>query len=346
MRMTFLPRLPRRRTERGSTGIGAVAGLIVLLSLAVVAGSAPVQPGRPRPQVDPVSGVQRFCPEVGPCAELGGWGGAGDGREPEPEPEPEPSPDRSPTPSGGTPFGVLQLNLCNSGFAGCYAALNNGRAVGEAYAAITALRPQVVTLNEICRDDVATALHPAMVRNFPADRVFWAFQPAGDLPDGSRPYRCRNGDAYGIGILGRVPAADRGAVSVFNGLYPDQGGYPDELRVWLCVAAAGTYYACTTHLTYLSSSIAMRQCRRLLDVEIPAIRATVGSTAPVVVGGDFNLSAGGSPDVRDCVPTGYHRTGDGGVQQLLASTGLGVADPRRHPMRYTDHPGWFVGFHR
>ncbi|WP_326557987.1 endonuclease/exonuclease/phosphatase family protein [Micromonospora sp. NBC_01796] len=323
--------------DRRSAGVRAVAVLgVLLLLVAAVAGQALVRPGPPRAEVEPAPGVRAFCPEAGrgPCAELGGLDGAVDRRDP----------DLPSAPPEQVPFGVLQLNLCNSGFAGCYAALNNGRAVEEAYATITALRPQVVTLNEICRDDVATALHPAMVRNFPDDQVFWAFQPAGDLPDGARPYRCRNGDEYGIGILGRVPSAHTDAVSVFNGLYPDQGGYPDEMRVWLCVAAPGAYYACTTHLTYISPSIAMRQCRRLLDVELPAMRATVGSAAPVVVAGDFNLASGGSPDVRDCVPAGYHHTGDGGVQQLMTSTDLGVPEPRSHPMQHTDHPGWFVGF--
>ena len=45
---------------------------------------------------------------------------------------------------------MLQLNLCNSGIASCY----TRRSVREAADVIRANRPDLVTLNEICRDDV------------------------------------------------------------------------------------------------------------------------------------------------------------------------------------------------
>ncbi|MFK3979375.1 endonuclease/exonuclease/phosphatase family protein [Micromonospora sp. NPDC050397] len=326
---------PRRSWHRA---IRSVAVLAVLLMAAVLGGDAFVRSDRSAVGVDPVAEVHTFCPGAGPgpCAELGGLGGAAYDQ--------VAGSDVS-GPPGTPPASVLQLNLCNSGFAGCYPALNKGRAVEEAYSVITELRPQIVTLNEICRDDVAN-LHPAMAGDFPDDHVFWAFQPAAELVDVSRPYRCRNGDRYGIGILGRVPVARWAGVSVFNGLYPDQGGSPDESRVWLCVAALGNYQACTTHLTFIAGSIALAQCRRLFDVEIPAMRATLGPTAPVVVGGDFNLREGGSPDIRACVPTGYRRIGDGNVQQFVVSDGLPIARTRAYPMRRTDHAGWFVTFGR
>src|SRR5439155_22731937 len=58
-----------------------------------------------------------------------------------------------PAPGRGSPFRVLQMNLCNSGRARCYAAVNNGRSVAEAYGVIRSTRPDLVTLNEICRSD-------------------------------------------------------------------------------------------------------------------------------------------------------------------------------------------------
>ncbi|MEV4545515.1 endonuclease/exonuclease/phosphatase family protein [Micromonospora echinaurantiaca] len=318
------PPVDRRRRIRALVVPG------VLLLVAALAGDAYVRPSDPAERTAP--GVRTFCAGSGPCAELGGLTAdpAGHRR------------DEPPAPRPGAPFAALQLNLCNSGFASCYAQVNNGRAVAEAYAAITELRPQVVTLNEVCRDDVVVGLHPAMLRAFPGDPVFWAFQPAADRVVRSRPYRCRNGEPYGIGILGRVDPAARGGVSVFNGLYPQQADGPDELRVWLCVAAADRYHACTTHLTFASAAVAIRQCQHLLRVEIPAMRAAVGSSAPVLVAGDLNLAAGGSPDVRDCVPAGYHHVGNGNVQHVIATSDLSFADARSHPMRHTDHNGWFV----
>lgn len=240
------------------------------------------------------------------------------------------------------PFGTLQLNLCNSGFAACYTELNNGQVVAEAVEAITVLRPEIVTLNEVCRGDVVTGLYPAMVHNFPDDQVFWAFQPAADPADPSRAYRCRDGDAYGIGILGRVPATARTGLSVHNGRYPQQGDGPDESRVWLCVAAIDRYYACTTHLTFSATSTAVRQCRHLLEVELPAMRSAVGSPAPALVAGDLNLRLDGTPGVRDCVPADHRHLGDGNVQHLITTDDVGLGPARRYPMRHTDHHGWYV----
>ena len=61
---------------------------------------------------------------------------------------------------GGLPgpsLRVLQLNLCDSGLAGCY----TGRAVRAAAEVVRGERPDVVTLNEVCRDDVSrTARNP------------------------------------------------------------------------------------------------------------------------------------------------------------------------------------------
>ena len=52
----------------------------------------------------------------------------------------------------GASLRLLQMNLCGSGAAGCY----TGRSVLEASAVIRAQAPDVVTVNEVCRDDVAT----------------------------------------------------------------------------------------------------------------------------------------------------------------------------------------------
>src|SRR5262245_25680133 len=64
------------------------------------------------------------------------------------------SPLAGPTPEGGVPaepVRVLQLNLCGSGIAACY----TGRSTAEAAAVIRAQTPDLVTLNEICQDDVS-----------------------------------------------------------------------------------------------------------------------------------------------------------------------------------------------
>ena len=51
-------------------------------------------------------------------------------------------------------FTLMQMNLCLSGMAGCYAKTAYPAVVEEAVARIRQARPDAVTLNEICRSDV------------------------------------------------------------------------------------------------------------------------------------------------------------------------------------------------
>ncbi|MCW2506029.1 MAG: hypothetical protein JWO79_4313 [Actinomycetia bacterium] len=225
---------------------------------------------------------------------------------------------------------VLQFNLCDSGIAGCY----TGRAVAEAAAAIRATAPAVVTLNEICEDDVRV-----LARAFGGARPIQAFQAAGDRRTGTA-FRCRNGQPYGIGLLANLP----GGSATSGGIYPMQDVRDPEERAWLCVHAARRggapgLYACTTHLAATSRAHALAQCRYLLGTAIPAM----GGSAPTVLGGDLNLRSGGSPDVAACVPAGYLREDDGAVQHVLANGDFTPGPRTAIAMNgTTDHPGLLV----
>src|SRR5262249_40169412 len=100
----------------------------------------------------------------------------------------------------GTTLRVLQVNLCDSGIASCY----TGRAVGQAATVSRASDPGVVTLNEVCRDDVQFLSRVVQRRD--GDRLAWDFKAAGDRRTAG-DFRCRNGQPYGIGVLARIPAA-------------------------------------------------------------------------------------------------------------------------------------------
>jgi hypothetical protein len=226
-------------------------------------------------------------------------------------------------PASGAGLRVLQMNLCNSGVAGCY----TGRAVAEAAALIAARRPDVVTLNEICRPDVDT-----LGRAFPVGTVEVAFTPAIDRATGA-PVRCRDGQPYGIGLVVRAGAGSPAAV---GGVYPWQDPFNDEERAWLCVAAPHGFMACTTHLASTSPLIAEAQCRYLFDVVLAGVRG------PVIVGGDFNLDGLGA-----CLPVTYTSRSDGALQYVVAGRHQG---PIRGPIRgrplgmrdTTDHPALLV----
>lgn len=214
--------------------------------------------------------------------------------------------------TGGSPSSrtvrVLQLNLCDSGIAECY----TGRSVAEAAAVIRATAPDVVTLNEVCRGDVAVLSPGFDVAEFRA---------AGDRRTGG-PFRCRDGADYGIGLLVRDP---RGRYRTTSGLYPAQDLRDPEERVWLCVDSG--LRICSTHLASTSTVVARAQCGYLMS--------TV-ARGPTVVGGDFNLG-----DVRPCRGP-VHRS-DGAVQQVVATAGFSVGSWRTVDMRgTTDHPGLFV----
>ncbi|GIF62385.1 hypothetical protein Ais01nite_04200 [Asanoa ishikariensis] len=212
---------------------------------------------------------------------------------------------------------VLQMNLCNSGWAGCY----TGRAVAEAAHVIAAERPDVVTLNEICRDDVDTLARAVG----PSAAV--SFQPAIDRRVGD-PIHCRDGEPYGIGLLVRRPTDRMG----HGDTYPIQDPVGPEGRAWLCAPAARGFIACTTHLVSTSPLIALAQCRHFFTTVATAF------PGPVVVGGDFNLG-----DLSTCLPTAYADGSDGGLQHVAVA---GAAGPGRRSVidmaGTTDHPALSV----
>ena len=255
-------------------------------------------------------------------------------------PATRPGPVALPAGRATTSLRVLQMNLCGSGDAHCY----TGRSVLEAGGMIRAQDPDVVTLNEVCRDDVA-GLERTLAEAGTGDGgvVVSAFQAAWDRRTGTA-LRCRDGGAYGIGLVARLTRVP-GGYDTIGGAFPVQDLRNAEERAWVCLspatAAAGAVAACTTHLASSSPAVARAQCGYLLGTAIPAVRARAGSV-PVVLGGDLNLRSGGSPDVRSCVPAGDGRADDGLVQHVVASSGLTISSLRTIGMLGTDHPGLLV----
>lgn len=243
------------------------------------------------------------------------------------------------SPEGRGTLGVLQMNLCDSGIATCY----TGRSVGEAAAVIRDRRPDIVTLNEVCRADVS-ALERAMSAIDPGIPVASAFKAAGDRRTNG-PYRCRSGQPYGIGVVARLRAS-RPGFRTYGGRYPVQDLSDPEERVWLCIHAAAGFYACTTHTASTSRAVALAQCRYLLGRALPALLRRHGA-GPVVVGADLNLPTGDSPDAASCLMDGYQRADDGSRQDVIASPGLTVAHRAIIDLRgTTDHPGLLVALSR
>jgi hypothetical protein len=233
-----------------------------------------------------------------------------------------------------TALSVLQMNLCDSGIAGCY----TGRSVAQAVALIRARTPDVVTLNEVCRDDVSV-LSRTLSDAVRGAVVVSDFEAAVDRRTG-RAVRCLDGQQYGIGIVARVPPFQ--AHPVYRARYPMQDAGDPEERVWICLHAVGGFYACTTHLANRHAPVALAQCRYLFDTAIPAMRAR-GGPSPLVLGADLNLGSHSSPAVRSCLPSGYGDADDGGTQHIVSGGGYVVTSSTFLGMHgTTDHPGLFV----
>lgn len=239
----------------------------------------------------------------------------------------------------GYEFWVLQLNLCNSGLAGCY---EGGQAVPEAQNVIRTWAPDVVTLNEVCLPDVRDHLFPTMSQTWSLDWTFWAFMPAWNASQNA-PYQCANGRGeYGNAIMGHVLAEDWAGVDAVGGIYEWQAADTNEWRSWVCANAVGNYFGCGTHLASGNTTAANLQCNDLLRELLPAYQSSSGGYRPSVVGGDFNLKYQGNPDIQGCVPAGWYRKGDGDVQHWFLTNDLTFNSTHEIGMSHTDHPGWLV----
>jgi endonuclease/exonuclease/phosphatase family metal-dependent hydrolase len=231
-----------------------------------------------------------------------------------------------------TTFVVLQMNLCNSGMArSCY---SFGKAVDEAVANIHRYRPQLVTLQEICRDDLYGVhgwgkLAQAMADLYGSRHIWVDFTPAHNRISGDGYRGCLNGEQYGVAMIHHDNGRD-----IHRGWYANQGRGIEQ-RAWTCTTVIkDRLTGCTTHLT-INRDAAMRQCRELMS-----IMTSSWLTPEVIISGDFNLTAepGKPQDVQNCAPPGYGRASDDALQQVFYTRNIQLVQVRHEPMNGTDHP--------
>jgi endonuclease/exonuclease/phosphatase family metal-dependent hydrolase len=226
---------------------------------------------------------------------------------------------REPAGSAGSAYTLMQMNLCLSGFAGCYGKVAYPAGVEEAVGRIRAARPDAVTLNESCRGDAARI----------ARRTGYRLRFAAVTVSG-RPLRCvRPGGRgrFGIAVLTRaaVERADSRAFAAQTGA---------ESRRWLCVATRGGVDVCTAHLGLRSAAGAAgndAQC-----AELAAVLERRAATRAVIFGGDVNRA-------RPCAPMGAWSRSDRaagqspGLQSVSGAGGLRAPIAAVAPVRHTDH---------
>jgi endonuclease/exonuclease/phosphatase family metal-dependent hydrolase len=230
-------------------------------------------------------------------------------------------------PAGGRTYTLLQMNLCLSGLAGCYGKAAYPAVVEEAVARIRAARPDAVTLNEICRGDVATiARRTGYHLRF--SRVTYRGEALGCVRPGGR------------GLFGDAVLTDSAVERSDNREFEAQAGI--ERRRWLCVMTRDGVDVCTAHLnTRTSIEVAGNdaQC-----AELAALLARRAAARTVIFGGDVNRR-------RSCAPDGAWTRTDGsagqapGLQHVYGSGPLRSPSADVVPARHSDHDVLLVRAH-
>lgn len=219
----------------------------------------------------------------------------------------------APPERGRAPYSLLQMNLCLSGLAGCYAGTEYPRVVDEAIERIEANDVNAVTLNEACSGDVERI----------AEETGYAVRFATVLYRGA-PLPCRNPD--GRGVFGNAvltkeaikTSTDR-PFAVFNGV---------EQRRWLCATTARGVSVCTAHLSTSGAdqgAVNQAQCD-----ELSGVLGSYAATGPTLFGGDVNRYG-------SCAPGGAWTLTDAaaeqapGIQHVYGAVWVGRPSSSRLP---------------
>ena len=216
-------------------------------------------------------------------------------------------------------YTVMQMNLCLSGLAGCYGKAAYPAVVVDAVARIREARPDAVTLNEACRNDVAriarrTGYHLRFTRVIYAGEHLRCVRPGGR-------------GLFGDAVLTEAPVKRADSQD-----FEAQAG--PERRRWLCVVTRSDVDVCTAHLNTRSPiEVAGNdaQC-----VQLAALLARRAAARTLTFGGDVNR--------RDsCAPAGLWTRTDAsagqapGIQHVYGSGALRSPSAEVVPAEHSDH---------
>ena len=230
-------------------------------------------------------------------------------------------------PAVSSTYTLMQMNLCLSGLAGCYAKAAYPAVVEEAVARIREAHPDAVTFNEACRSDVARIAR-ATGYHVRFSRVIY------------RGQRLRCVRPGGRGLFGDAVLTEAAIESTDQHDFKAQAGI--ERRRWLCVTTRVDVDVCTAHLNTRSTiEVAGNdaQC-----VELAALLARRASVRTVIFGGDVNRR-------RPCAPDGVwtrtDRSADQapGLQHVSGSGALRSPSGEVVPTKHTDHDVLLIRAH-
>ena len=227
----------------------------------------------------------------------------------------------------GSTYTLMQWNVCLSGLAGCYRKVAYPAVLAEAVARIRDARPDAVTFNEACRNDVAliarrTGYHLRFSRVIYLGRRLACVRPGGR------------------GLFGDAVLTRAAIESTDNHDFDAQVGI--ERRRWLCVATRGAIDVCTAHLNTRSTTELAGNAAQCAELAVLLARRAAART--VIFGGDVNRQ-------RSCAPAGLWTRADSsadqaaGLQQVYGSGALRSPAARVVPAMHSDHDVLLVRAH-
>ena len=215
---------------------------------------------------------------------------------------------------------MLQMNLCLSGLAGCYARSAYPSAVEQAVRTIRSEDAEAVSLNEACRGDAVEI----------ARRTGYHLRFAA-VAYGATALPCV--DPGGRGLFGNAVLTKQRIVSSRDGPFAAQAD-PEERR-WLCATTTQDVTVCSSHLSTRGSVGAQRandeQCR-----ELASVLASYAARGATIFGGDVNRD-------ESCAPAGSWTETDTaatqapGIQDVYGSSAFLSPASTVVPAPYTDH---------
>ena len=229
--------------------------------------------------------------------------------------------------AGSAAYTLMQMNLCLSGLAGCWAKAAYPAVVEEAVALIREGHPDAVSFNEACRSDIARI----------ARRTGYHLRFSRVIYRGERLRCVRPG---GRGLFGEAVLTAAAIESTDSREFEAQAGI--ERRRWLCVTTRVDVDVCTAHLNTRSTvEVAGNdaQC-----VELAALLARRAAARTVTFGGDVNRR-------QSCAPAGFWTRTDRsaeqapGLQHVYGSGALRSPSAEVVPATHTDHDVLLVRAH-
>jgi endonuclease/exonuclease/phosphatase family metal-dependent hydrolase len=231
------------------------------------------------------------------------------------------------SPSAGSTYTLMQMNLCLSGLAACYRKVAYPAVVDEAVTRIRAAAPDAVTFNEACSGDVARiARRTGYHLRFSAVIYFGKLLPC--IKPGGR------------GLFGDAVLVRDAIKSSENHAFKSQAG--PEQRRWLCVSTRVGVDVCTSHLA--SPDIGEVAANNPQCAELRSLLAGRAASGTVIFGGDVNR-------LPSCAPRGFWtRTDesgrqDPGSQQVYGTRALRLPSAHVVPALHTDHDVLIVSAH-